>query len=87
MYFYVGENQRMVGEVKKLGRPFAVIRKREGGSEGDVLMGGIGVEEDGGHRKVEEELEIVEVVKFKVVFSSRPEPVGGGAGGGEEEAG
>jgi chromosome transmission fidelity protein 8 len=25
-----------------------------------------------------EELEVVEVVKWKVVFSSRPEPVGGG---------
>jgi len=25
-----------------------------------------------------EELEIVEVVKYKVVFSGRPEPVGGG---------
>lgn len=60
VYFYVGESQRMIGEVKKLGKPFAVLRKRE--AEGE---------------ENKEELEIVEIVRFKVVFSSRPEPVSG----------
>ncbi|KAG9205321.1 hypothetical protein G6514_008900 [Epicoccum nigrum] len=69
VYLYVGENQRMVGEVKKLGKPFAVIGRKgeergEGGMEVDAVE--------------DEELEIVEVVKYKVVFSGRPEPVGGG---------
>lgn len=71
VYFYVGENQRMAGEVKKLGKPFAVIRKRDTG-DGDVVMGG---DETG--LAGQEELEIVEVVRYKIAFSSRPEPVGG----------
>lgn len=69
VYLYVGENQRMVGEVKKLGKPFAVIRRKGGErEEGDM-------EVDSAEG---EELEIVEVVRHKVVFSGRPEPVGGG---------
>lgn len=74
VYLYVGENQRMVGECKKLGKPFAVIRRREGGE--DMIMG----DEEGGAkgRLAEGELEIVEIVRHKLVFSGRPEPVGGG---------
>jgi chromosome transmission fidelity protein 8 len=34
--------------------------------------------EEGGAAIEEEELEIVEVVRHKLVFSGRPEPVGGG---------
>ncbi|KAF1962862.1 hypothetical protein CC80DRAFT_99085 [Byssothecium circinans] len=69
VYFYVGRGQRMSGEVRKLGRPFAVVRRREE-REGDVVMGGV----DGEERGRGEELEIVEIVKYKVVFSARPEP-------------
>lgn len=58
VHLYVGQHQRLTGEVKKLPNPVAVIRKREG------------------HQTDSEELEIVEVVYWKVVFSSRPEPVG-----------
>jgi chromosome transmission fidelity protein 8 len=74
VYLYVGENQRMVGECKKLPKPFAVIRKREQEDEEgeDTVM------EGGEQARVEEELEIREVVKHKIVFSGRPEPVGGG---------
>lgn len=54
---YVGQHQRLTGEVKKLPRALGVVRRREG-------AGG------------EDELEIVEVVRYKIVFSSRPEPVG-----------
>jgi chromosome transmission fidelity protein 8 len=74
VYFYVGSNQRMTGEVKKLGKPFAVIKKKEGG-DSDAMMGEVyGDENRGG-----EELEIVDVVRYKIVFSTRPEPVGGEA--------
>lgn len=60
----------MTGEVKRLGKPIAVIRKRVGGEigEGDVDM-------EGGAGGAPEELEVVEVVRWKVVFSARPEPV------------
>ena len=75
VYLYVGENQRMVGECKKLAKPFAVIRRKQEDGEdgGDAEM-------EGGEqtRGEGEELEIVEVVKHKIVFSGRPEPVGGG---------
>ena len=60
VHLYVGQNQRLTGEVKKLPNPVAVIRKRdssEATAEGD-------------------ELEIAEIVYFKLIFSSRPEPVG-----------
>lgn len=42
----------------------------EGGGEGEA-------EGDAG----DGDLEVVAVVKYKVVFSSRPEPVGGGVAG------
>ncbi len=63
---YVGRNQRLTGEVRKLARPLAVIRRRKKGEEGE------GLEEE----EEAEELEVVEVVKYKLVFSQRPEPVG-----------
>ena len=54
----------MAGECRKLAKPMAVIRKKE--------KNGVG---DGGEEGDEEALEIIEIVKFKVVFSIRPEPV------------
>ena len=81
VYFYVGKNQRMSGEVKKLVKPFAIIRKVDksrGQGRGDVEMGGLDEEgQDVGQVGQEdvEELEIVEIVRYKIVFSTRPEPV------------
>lgn len=65
VHLYVGKHQRLTGEVQKLPKAVAVIRKRE------VEFGDV----DGG-RAGEDELEILEIVEWKVVFSSRPEPVG-----------
>lgn len=65
VYLYVGQHQRLTGEVKKLPRAMAVIRKRDPAEKGS------GDEET--------ELEVVELVKFKILFSSRPEPVGASA--------
>jgi len=63
VYLYVGKHQRLTGEVKKLPKPLAVVRRR--------------TTEQGARRgKQEDELEIVEIVSWKVVFSNRPEPVG-----------
>lgn len=69
VYLYVGQHQRLTGEVKKLPKPLAVIRRRESRTDG-VENGE--VDAAGG----EDELEIVEIVRWKILFSSRPEPVG-----------
>lgn len=62
VHLYVGLHQRLTGEVKKLAKPLAVIRRRAEDTK---------TEEAGG-----DELEIVDVVYYKMIFSSRPEPVG-----------
>lgn len=67
-YLYVGQHQRLTGEVKKLPKALGIVRRRPGGGNS-----GVGKGEGEGE---EEQLEVVEVVKYKIVFSSRPEPVG-----------
>jgi chromosome transmission fidelity protein 8 len=67
VYLYVGRHQRLTGEVKKLPRAVAIIRKRGGTGEEVGEMEGV---------EGQEELEIVEIIKFKILFSTRPEPVG-----------
>ncbi|KAK3345220.1 Ctf8-domain-containing protein [Neurospora tetraspora] len=61
VYMYIGEHQRLHGEVKALGKAVGVVRKRNssGGEEGDN----------------KEELEVVEILRYKIVFGTRPEPV------------
>ncbi|RDW82431.1 hypothetical protein BP6252_03543 [Coleophoma cylindrospora] len=70
VYMYVGKHQRLTGEVKKLPKPMAIIRKRvvedDSAGSGDLA---------GGEER-SEELEVVEIVKWKILFSLRPEPVG-----------
>ncbi|PWY87666.1 hypothetical protein BO70DRAFT_360297 [Aspergillus heteromorphus CBS 117.55] len=61
VYLYVGRYQRMTGEVKKLPQPLAIVQRRQ--------------KESGAAGGDDEELEIVEVVKYKIFFKSRPEPV------------
>ncbi|CAI7656930.1 unnamed protein product [Penicillium pancosmium] len=56
VYLYIGRYQRMTGEVKKLPKPLAVLRKRSSSAN-------------------TEELEVVEIVRYKVFFKNRPEPV------------
>ncbi len=63
VYLYVGKHQRMTGEVKKLAKPLAIIRKRPA-PEGTSL------------ELEDEELEIAEIIRYKLLFSNRPEPVG-----------
>ena len=60
VYLYVGRHQRLTGEVKRLQKPMAVIRRRE-------AMEGVMADE--------EELEIMDIVYYKILFLSRPEPV------------
>ncbi|OAX83249.1 hypothetical protein ACJ72_02394 [Emergomyces africanus] len=91
VYLYVGRHQRLTGEVKKLPRPLAAIQRiddqihhdnaaggmkdaksRAKGEAEEVLENeGMGQEESGDC----DELEIVDVIRYKIIFSSRPEPV------------
>ncbi|KAG4442168.1 hypothetical protein IFR05_002381 [Cadophora sp. M221] len=72
VYLYVGKHQRLTGEVKKLPKALAVIRRRNNGEAGEMVVDG---DEAEGDARVEQ-LEVVEVVKYKIIFSIRPEPVG-----------
>ncbi|KAH7321018.1 putative sister chromatid cohesion protein Ctf8 [Stachybotrys elegans] len=58
VHMYIGQHQRLAGEVKKLPKAIAVVRRREAASD-DA-----------------NDLEVVEIVKYKLMFSNRPEPVG-----------
>ncbi|KEY66983.1 hypothetical protein S7711_05103 [Stachybotrys chartarum IBT 7711] len=60
VHMYIGQHQRLAGEVRKLPKAIAVVRRRRGGEAG----------EQG------DDLEVVEIVKHKLLFSNRPEPVG-----------
>ncbi|RFU28236.1 hypothetical protein B7463_g8117, partial [Scytalidium lignicola] len=64
VYLYVGKHQRLTGEVKKLPKAIAIIRRK---APGEVANGS----DDSSN-----ELEVVEIVKWKILFSQRPEPVG-----------
>ena len=59
VHLYIGKHQRLTGEVKKLPKALAILRRMPSEQEGS-----------------QEDLEIVEIVKYKLVFSQRPEPVG-----------
>ncbi|KAI0161519.1 hypothetical protein GGR57DRAFT_360914 [Xylariaceae sp. FL1272] len=71
VHLYVGRHQRLTGEVKKLPRAIAIIRRRLKSGQ-DLDMESSTDTEDKGT----EELEVVDIVKYKLVFSHRPEPVG-----------
>ncbi|KAI1825358.1 hypothetical protein F4861DRAFT_197416 [Xylaria intraflava] len=70
VHLYIGDHQRLTGEVKKLPKAVAIIRKRPK-SEPDVEMTN-SLSPD----NAKEDLEVVEIVKYKLMFSHRPEPVG-----------
>jgi hypothetical protein len=87
VYLYIGKYQRMTGEVKKLAKPLAAIQRRQGRRDFRLSRDqSIQVMEESDNRdqglKSEssesdiDELDIVEIIKFKIIFSSRPEPVG-----------
>lgn len=65
VHLFIGQNQRLTGEVKKLPKAIAILRKRQATSETDMEIDSTG-----------QDLEIVEIVKYKLMFNHRPEPVG-----------
>ncbi|OTA03572.1 hypothetical protein A9Z42_0040370 [Trichoderma parareesei] len=68
VHMYIGQHQRLTGEVKKLPKALAVVRRRQN----RVLQGSGGTYVEEGDNN----LEVVEIVKYKLMFGSRPEPVG-----------
>ncbi|KAH7040669.1 chromosome transmission fidelity protein 8 [Microdochium trichocladiopsis] len=68
VHLFIGQNQRLTGEVKKLPKAIAILRKRH--SRDDTPM------KDGPLGTASEDLEVFEIVKYKLMFSHRPEPVG-----------
>ncbi|KAF3481331.1 uncharacterized protein GIQ15_04090 [Arthroderma uncinatum] len=79
VYLTVGQHQRLTGEVKKLSKPFAVIQRRKHDPQGTR-----NVAQDVGKNKdlpsastptPTDQLEIVEIIRYKILFSSRPEPI------------
>lgn len=68
VHLFIGQNQRLTGEVKKLPKAIAILRKRQAIGEMDMEIDPAGV--------AEQDLEIVEIVKYKLMFNHRPEPVG-----------
>lgn len=65
VYLYVGKHQRLTGEAKKLPKPIAVVKRRAPSVA---------------NPESSEDLEIAEIVYYKLLFAHRPEPVGAGGG-------
>ncbi|KAL9592020.1 MAG: hypothetical protein Q9179_007141, partial [Wetmoreana sp. 5 TL-2023] len=65
VHLYVGRHQHLTGELRKLPNPLAVIRRRPQASRNASTP------------SETEQLEIAEVIYYKLLFSSRPEPFPG----------
>lgn len=71
----------MMGEVRKLGKAMAVVKRRERREKKKGMeMEMEGEREDDGDEEGEV-LEVEAIVRYKIVFRERPEPMGGGNGG------
>ncbi|KAK6359247.1 hypothetical protein TWF696_000410 [Orbilia brochopaga] len=67
VWLYVGKHQRLTGEVKALPKPLGVLRKKQR-QEADMNSAADGHDDT-------TELEIVDIIRHKIIFSKRPEPV------------
>jgi chromosome transmission fidelity protein 8 len=65
---YIGQHQRLTGEIKKLPKAMAIVRRRESPAHTH--------DADAMEEVESSDLEVVAVVKHKLMFSTRPEPVG-----------
>ncbi|RKF63714.1 putative sister chromatid cohesion protein ctf8 [Erysiphe neolycopersici] len=65
VYLYIGSHQKLTGEVVKLSKAIAVIQKKKSDTKDKSSM-------------IDEtcvQLEIVDIIKYKILFANRPEPV------------
>lgn len=69
VFLYIGKHQRLTGEVKKLPKPMVVISKPNGETSSVK-------DTRNGSSDMSERLDMLAVIKYKILFSSRPEPVG-----------
>lgn len=69
VYLYIGKHQRLTGEVKKLAKPMVVLDKDAGGGDMSHVTANSTIEGGAG-------LNILAIIRHKILFSSRPEPVG-----------
>jgi len=69
VYLYIGKHQRLTGEIKKLAKPLVVLDTSAQNADNCRDVASTGVE--GGPQ-----LNILAIIKHKILFSSRPEPVG-----------
>lgn len=78
VYMYVGKYQRLVGEVKKLPKALVVIAKSTDQSESETV--GEEMDTDGVLQAPSQvtTLDVLDVIRYKIIFSGRPEPVGEG---------
>ncbi|POS86035.1 hypothetical protein EPUL_000943 [Erysiphe pulchra] len=72
VYLYIGSNQKLTGEVIKLPKAIAVIQKKKNDTKDDSSV----VEKDEEIQKTRVQLEILDIIKYKILFANRPEPVG-----------
>lgn len=63
VYLYIGKHQRLTGEIKKLAKPLVILSKND--TETHSVSGG-----------QDDQLSIDAIIRHKILFSSRPEPVG-----------
>lgn len=70
VYLYVGKHQRLTGEVKKLPKPLVVVGKRAERERSEHVRDGHSTSLPA------EDLEVLEVIRHKILFGGRPEPVG-----------
>lgn len=78
VYLYIGKHQRLVGEVKKLQKALVALVRKDKQQSADVDMSDN--TDDGSHNagKEKEALDVLDIVRYKIIFSGRPEPVGEG---------
>ncbi|KAM5470684.1 hypothetical protein MauCBS54593_003725 [Microsporum audouinii] len=74
VYLTVGQHQRLTGEVQKLSKPFAVIRRRKPDSQDAMKVQNVTENKHASATSLDQ-LEIVEIIRYKILFSSRPEPI------------
>jgi len=70
VYLYIGKHQRLSGEVKKLSKPLLILAK------GETPASSMTDDSEMGNGPQQEHLDILAVIKYKILFASRPEPVG-----------
>lgn len=77
VYMYVGKYQRLVGEVKRLPKALVMIAKSADQQADTGIAEGVDVEETSREPRPNTMLDVLDVIKYKIIFSGRPEPVGG----------